>query len=145
MEENSAISGQKEAEKGAVSSNVKSSPKYERFGETIRYLTLEELQRLFDCIDRYEHKLMFEVIYELGCRVGEFVRIRLKHLDFGRSAVYFPAENTKTKRRRTSHLPRGLMNEIVSLLKAQGRMGKRHGGIGNPESYLFHPPGRAEC
>ena len=31
--------------------NVKSSRKYERFGETIRYLTVDELQRLFDSID----------------------------------------------------------------------------------------------
>jgi len=33
--------------------NVKSSWKYERFGETIRYLTVEELQRLFGRVDNY--------------------------------------------------------------------------------------------
>jgi len=40
---------------------------------------------------------MFQVIYEVGCRVGEFVKIQVKHLNFSRSTVYFPAENTKTK------------------------------------------------
>jgi integrase len=56
------------------------------------------------------------MVYELGCRVGEFVRIQLKHLNFSRSTVFFPAENTKTRRKRTSHLPRGLMNEVISML-----------------------------
>ena len=95
---------------GRKSANVKQSQNYERFGETIRYLTLEEWQKLTDCIDDYRHKLMFRLIYHLGCRVGEFVRIQLKHLDFGRSSVFFPAENTKTGHRRTSHVPVGLMN-----------------------------------
>ena len=88
--------------------------KYERFGEIIRYLTIDELRQFFDCIDNYQHKLMFQVIYELGCRVGEFVKIQVKHVNFKRSTVFLPAENTKTKHARTSHLPRGLANEIKS-------------------------------
>ena len=93
---------------------------YERFGEIIRYLTVAELGQLFDSIDSYHHKLMFEIIYELGCRVGEFVKIQVKHLNFARSTVFFPAENTKTKYARTSYLPKGLMNEIRSMLKQKG-------------------------
>ena len=99
----------------AGASKVKPSRKYERFGETIRYLTLDELHLFLDSIEDYRDKLMMQVIYELGCRVGEFVKIRLLHLDPSRSTVFFPAENTKTRHRRTSHLPRGLMNEVVSL------------------------------
>lgn len=91
--------------------------KYERFGEIIRYLTTDELGNFFDSIDNYKHKLMFEVIYELGCRVGEFVRIQVKHINFNRSTVFFPAENTKTKHARISYLPKGLTNEIKSMLK----------------------------
>jgi integrase len=122
--------------------NVKELQKtnrYERFGETIRYLTVEELQQFFNVIEDYRHKLMMQVIYELGCRVGEFVRIQLKHLSFSRCAVYFPAENTKTRQRRVSHLPVGLMNDIKSLLRREGRMAHRTEGIYNPEEYLFHP------
>ena len=133
---------EKQGLKRHSSSNVKSHPKYERFGETIRYLTVSELQAFFDCIENYRHKLLLRTAYELGCRVGELVRIQLKHLDFGRSAVLFPAENTKTGRRRTSHLPRGLMNEIVSLLRQQGRMHKRTFQMRNPNTYLFNPLGR---
>jgi integrase/recombinase XerD len=117
----------------------KTSKKYERFGEIIRYFTTDELNQLFDSIDNYKHKLMFEVIYELGCRVGEFVKIQVKHLSFGRSTVYFPAENTKTKHARISYLPKGLTNEIKSMLKQKKLMNKRDGSVRIPEAYLFHP------
>ena len=135
-------SGKERASEEAISSNVKSKQKYERFGETIRYLTVEELQKLFDSIDQYRDKLLFEMIYELGCRVGEFVRIKLKDLDFGRSTVFFPAENTKTGHRRTSFLPRGLTNEVKSLLKSKGRMSKREEKIKCSEEHLFLSPYR---
>jgi integrase len=123
-----------QSEKRAISSK-----KYERFGEIIRHLTLDETQQLFDSIDNYKHKLMFEVIYELGCRVGEFVRIQVKHLNFTRSTVFFPAENTKTKHPRISYLPKGLTNEIKSMLKQKGLMSKRGDRVRIPEAYLFHP------
>ena len=137
MAENRQFYTGQKRQKRARASNEKLSPKYDRFGETIRYLTLEELQKLFDIIDNYAHKLMFRMIYELGCRVGEFVRIKLKHIDFGRSSIFFPAENTKTGHRRASWISRGLLNEITSLLKQQKRMGKRSSKILSPESYLF--------
>jgi len=74
----------------------------------IRYLNQDELAQLFDSIDNYKHKLMFEIMYELGCRVGEFAKIQVKHVNFNRSTVFFPAENTKTKHPRISYLPKGL-------------------------------------
>jgi integrase/recombinase XerD len=117
----------------------KGSRKYERFGEIIRYLTVDELQSFFDSIDNYKHKLMFEVIYELGCRVGEFVRIQAKHINFSRSTIFFPAENTKTKHARISYLPKGLTNEIKSMLKLKGIITKRDDIIRRIEAYLFHP------
>ena len=83
MAKNNLIFGLREAPEGLILSNVKRSSKsrsYGRFGETIRYLTVDELQQFFDAIDSYRHKLMMRMIYELGCRVGEFVRIQLKHL-----------------------------------------------------------------
>lgn len=100
---------------------------------------MEEWSQFLDVIEDYRHKLMMRVIYELGCRVGEFVRIQLKHLSFRRHTVYFPAENTKTRQRRVSHLPTGLMNEIKSLLRQDGRMAQRSEHVHQPQGYLFHP------
>ena len=142
MTRNTLISPGKQAAGKAFSSNVKSSrnrPRHERFGDTVRYLTIEELQQFLDVIEDYVHKLMMRLIYELGCRVGEFVRIQLKHVSFSRDTVYFPAENTKTRLRRVSHLPAGLMNEIKSLLRQQGRMAQRSLRIRRPNQYLFFP------
>ncbi len=113
--------------------------RYERFGEVIRYLTIEELQQFFDSIDHDQRKLMFEVIYELGCRVGEFVKMRVRHIHFSRSTVFFPAENTKTKTARVSSLPQGLTNDLKSLLKRKGIIGKRDEKVLKAEAYVFHP------
>ena len=113
--------------------------RYERFGEIIRYLTQDELQQFFDSVDQYHHKLMFQVIYELGCRVGEFVRIQIKHVHFSRSTIFFPAENTKTRHPRVSYLPRGLTNELKSLLRYKGLMNKRDEKVLKADAYLFHP------
>jgi len=121
---------------------VKRSARYERFGETIRYFRMDEWRRFLASITDYRHKLMMQLIYHLGCRVGEFVRIQLKHLDFGRSSIYFPAENTKTRHRRTSHVLTGLMNEIKDMLKREGRLSKRSESLRKPEQFLFHPPRR---
>ena len=112
---------------------------YERFGEVIRYLTLDEIRLLFDSIDHYQHKLMFQIIYELGCRVGEFVKIQIRHINFRRSTIFFPAENTKTRHARTSYLPQGLTNEIKSLLKQKCIVSKRADTIKKPQAYLFYP------
>jgi integrase len=98
---------------------------------------MDEWHQLLDVVDNNRHKLMLRVVYHLGCRVGEFVRIQLKHLDFGRGSVFFPAENTKTGFRRTSHMPAGLMNEIKSTLRQEGRMQKRAEVILDPDDYLF--------
>ena len=127
------------SEKQDLKKRKNKTKKYERFGEIIRYLTTEELSQFFDSIDNYKHKLMFEVIYELGCRVGEFVKIQVKHINFNRSTVFFPAENTKTKHARISYLPKGLTNEIKSMLKQRGIITKRDDIIRQTEAYLFHP------
>ena len=95
------------------------------------------LQQFFSVIDNWEHKLQMRLLYESGCRVGEFVRIRLKHLDFGNHSVFFPAENTKTKQARTSYVSEGLMNEIKDYLKRYGRISKRDERIVAPDEFLF--------
>lgn len=56
MAKNEQFLGGGQAGTGRKSANVKQSQNYERFGETIRYLTLEEWQKLTDCIDDYPQK-----------------------------------------------------------------------------------------
>jgi integrase len=108
-----------------------------QFGENLHYLTEENLQRFWDTIDDYGHKLMLRLIYELGCRVGEFVQIRLRHINFREKSIFFPAENTKTKERRTSYVPQGLMNELKDYLKREGMVTKRDETIKEPDAFLL--------
>lgn len=72
----------------------------------------------------------------------ELVKIQVKHLNFNRSTVFFPAENIKTKYARTSYLPKGLMNEVKSMLRQQRIMNKREAKIRKADAYLFHPAKR---
>ena len=137
MTQNHAQIRVKTPQKQSVSSNVKKRRKYERFGEHVRYFTIDEWRLFTDAIDNQEHKLMMRLIYETGCRVGEFVQIRLKHLDFLNSSVFFPAANTKTKHQRTSYIPKGLMNDIVIYVRFQKRMAKRTSKIFNSDNFLF--------
>jgi integrase len=127
---------------GPVSSNVKSRPQYERFGETIRYLTVSELQRFFDCIEDYRHKLMFRMIYELGCRVGGVCPNSAQALGFWPKRGAISGTEYQNPPGPDFVSSRGLMNEIVSLLRSEGRMPRRGYMVRRPESYLFYPPGR---
>jgi integrase len=102
MVQKKAMMGVKRGRKRAKPSNVKKRRKYERFGEQIRYFTREEWQLFIDSIDCQDHKLMMFLLYETGCRVGEFLQIKLKQLDFLNGSIFFPAKNTKTKHQRTS-------------------------------------------
>ncbi len=102
-------------------------------------MTWVEWRQFLGGIDDYRHKLMMRTVYELGCRVGEFVRIRFEDVDFQRNRIFFPRENTKTGHRRVSHLPAGLTNELKSWLKQQKRMTIRQERILRPAQYLFSP------
>ncbi|MCH8291519.1 tyrosine-type recombinase/integrase [Candidatus Poribacteria bacterium] len=103
-----------------LSKSDKSISNHYRFGENLHYLTEENLGRLWDIIDDYTHKLWLRLIYELGCRVGEFVQIRLRHINFRENSIFFPAENTKIGQRRTCYAPQGLMNEYEVPPEGQG-------------------------
>jgi integrase len=116
--------------------------KPKRREQPIRYLTLDQWRLFLESVDRLEHKLMFRVCDELGCRVGELVRIQAKHLDFRASTVFIPAENTKTGVARTSHLPRELMNDVRHALSQRGVIGKRDGNLRKPDAFLFESADR---
>ena len=87
------------ARKSAQATNVNSKGKYPRFGQDLHYLTPQKLQRLWEAFDDSKDKLILKLIFELGCRVGEFPKIQLKHTNFEDCSVFFPAENTRTNER----------------------------------------------
>ena len=117
--------------------NVKSSRKPPGREQVIRFLTLQQWKKLLDSVDRYQHKLILRLIYELGCRVTEFTRIELGHVDFAQSTILFPAAHTKTGQERTSQVPRELMNDLREHLRRECRIGRRSDRVRRPTSRLF--------
>lgn len=106
-----------------------------------RAFSLVELQKFFDVIDDTQHRLIAAVTYESGCRVGELAAIQLKHLDFDKCAITFPAENTKTRTGRKSIITQGLMSQLTAYLRERGLIAKRNGKLTEPDAYLFSPKG----
>ena len=60
MVQNQAYHGRKAGEKRGLNSNVKTLPKYNKFGQIIRYMRLGEYRKFIDGIDSRKHRLMFE-------------------------------------------------------------------------------------
>lgn len=55
---------------------------YPRKTQPIRtFLTPEEVTRLLDAVDTPKHRLMLEVLYATGLRVGELVQLRVADID----------------------------------------------------------------
>ena len=80
---------------------------------------------------------MMKLLYETGCRVGEFTKIQLKHVDFNNATVYFPKDNTKTKRSRTSNIPDSLAEELKDFICTTEGLKVRQDTFKNTDSYLF--------
>jgi len=91
----------------------------------IKYLKREEWEQLRGCIDNVRDKLIIEILYSTGMRVGELSKLRIEHIDFAESFVFIPWEDTKTKTTRTVYIPRESLNDIKAYL----RLTKRKKGL----------------
>jgi len=87
------------------------------FSNTIKYLKKEEWYRLKSNIPNYRDKLMVELLYDTGMRVGEFTKLKVENIDFDERFITIPAENTKTKTGRTIWVPQEILSEIKAYLK----------------------------
>lgn len=92
------------------------------------FLSKEEVIRLFNAVTNPRHKLILELIYSAGLRVGEVVQLRKCHLDFDRNIGW--VRNGKGRKDRPF---------IVAQL-LRGRLREHVDACTNNDSYLF--PGR---
>ncbi|RLE39595.1 hypothetical protein DRJ17_00155 [Candidatus Woesearchaeota archaeon] len=86
----------------------------------INYISQEEWQKLNSVIVNARDKLIINTIYHTGCTVSELVRIKVKDVDFVNSMIYFPAENTKSRKDRFSRIPVSLAFRLKSYLELIG-------------------------
>jgi integrase len=62
-------------------------------------LTEDEIKRMYDAADNHRDKALVSVIYQSGCRIGEILSLRLKHIQFDEYGALLLV-NGKTGQRR---------------------------------------------
>ena len=92
-----------------------------QFKDRIKYLTNDEWKSLKSRIDNYRDKILIQVLYSTGCRVGEVSLIRVEQIDFENRFIHIPPENTKTKQGRTVRVGLEALNDIKAYLKVKKR------------------------
>ena len=87
------------------------------FSRKIKYLKIEEWNKLISICDNFRDRLILKLLYLSGMRVGEFSQIKVEDIDFKERFITIPAENTKTKQSRTIYCPAETLSELKAYLK----------------------------
>ncbi len=91
--------------------------KQKRNYREIKYLTREEWQKLRGSIDNFRDKVLIELLYETGMRVGELSKLKIEDIDFESAFIHIAGQNTKTRVGRTVYVPEEILNNIKAYLK----------------------------
>lgn len=96
--------------------------KYQRCEKReIKYLTKEQWNKLRGSIDKSRDRMIIELLYETGCRVGEIAKIDIQDIDFSGGYIRIPWQNTKTKTGRTVFVQEEILNKLRSYLREKRR------------------------
>lgn len=90
-------------------------------------LTQEEVQKIVDTCDNSRDKALVSLMYDSGCRIGEILGLKLKHVTFDKYGAVMMVDG-KTGQRRVRVI------SSASLLAAHI---ETHPFKNNPESYLW--------
>ncbi len=91
--------------------------KEKRNSREIKYLKRDEWERLRGSIDNYRDKLLIELLYVSGMRVGELSKLKIEDIDFESAFIHIPGQNTKTRVGRSVYVPEEILNNIKAYLK----------------------------
>jgi site-specific recombinase XerD len=75
-------------------------------------LSMEEVNRLLNCIDNLKHRVMLKTIYSAGLRVGEAIRLKPKHIESDPSRMVIRVEQGKGRKDRYTVLSKQLLHEL---------------------------------
>lgn len=89
-----------------------------RFEDTIKYLTEDELHKLQKAAQSSEprDRLILQVLYDSGMRVGELVTTLIEDIDFRNRFIRIQSFRSKTKKARTVRLSEKTLDCIRSYL-----------------------------
>ena len=92
-------------------------------------LSMEEVARLFSCVDNLKHRVLLKTMYSGGLRIGEAVRLLPEHIESDPSRMVIRVEQGKGRKDRYTVLSEKLLIE----LKAYWR-------IYSPKQWIFPGP-----
>ena len=91
------------------------------FRDSIKYLKKEEWQALKESIDNVRDKIIINLLYSSGVRVGELCLMKIEEVDFSNGFIRIPKENTKTKQSRTVRIGKEILSDLKVLLRLEKR------------------------
>lgn len=83
----------------------------------IKYLKREEWEKLRRSIDKSRDRIIIELLYQTGLRVGELVKAQVEDIDFGSGFLAVPWQNTKTKTGRAVFIEEETLNKLKGYLR----------------------------
>lgn len=116
-------------EPGDLSATVRA-----REGEKLPVVLLPEETRAVLVAVKGTHRLMLELVYGAGLRLGELLRLRIKDLDFGAGTVTVRA--SKGDKDRVTFLPKRLAADLKEHLKSVKAIHDRDLRLGGGEAPL---------
>jgi len=75
-------------------------------------LSMEEVNRLLNCIDNLKHRVLLKTIYSAGLRVGEAIRLKPEHIESDPSRMVIRVEQGKGRKDRYTLLSEHLLHEL---------------------------------
>jgi integrase/recombinase XerD len=90
-------------------------------------LTSEDIQKMINAADHIRNKALIAVLYESGCRIGELLSIRLKHIQFDDHGALITVDG-KTGMRRV---------RLISSVAFLSNLVENHPKRDNPEAPLW--------
>lgn len=91
--------------------------KTNRFSDTIKYMSKEQIERFLSSIDNVRDKLLFRLLYTTGVRIGELTKTFVHDIDFQEGIINLAAQNTKTRKPRSVRIHPEVLNELKAYLK----------------------------
>lgn len=83
----------------------------------IKYLKREEWEKLRRSIDKSRDRIIIELLYQTGLRVGELAKAQVEDIDFEAGFLTIPWQNTKTKTGRTVFIDEDTINKLKGHLR----------------------------
>lgn len=75
-------------------------------------LSMEEVNRLLNCIDNPKHRVLLKTIYSAGLRVSEAIQLKPEHIESDPSRMVIRIEQGKGRKDRYTVLSRHLLDEL---------------------------------